>query len=307
MSIWDLEWPARPRVIIDTDAKNEADDQFAIVHALLSPSLDVRGLVPAHFGNRFTRASMEASREEIGLLLQLLGMTGRVRVEDGAPHAIPDAVTPVDCPGARLILEEAMRDDPTPLFAAFLGPLTDMASALVMEPGIASRDLTVIWIGGDPYDDLGRAYGPEFNLSNDVTAANVVFASSVKLWQVPMSTYVMMAMSYAELYEQVRPCGDIGEYLVRQLVEFNRAHHRPGRPLELRSLGDSPAVGLMLNPNAGLWTERAAPGFNYDCSYDFSKTYRPVRVYKTIDSRFVLADMCAKLRAFASAHEARPS
>ena len=31
---------SRRRVIIDTDAKNEADDQFAIVHALLSPSLD---------------------------------------------------------------------------------------------------------------------------------------------------------------------------------------------------------------------------------------------------------------------------
>ena len=33
---------ARRRVVINTDAKNEADDQFAIVHALLSPSLDVR-------------------------------------------------------------------------------------------------------------------------------------------------------------------------------------------------------------------------------------------------------------------------
>ena len=42
--------PTRRRVIIDTDAKNEADDQYAIVHALLSPTLDVRGLVPAHFG-----------------------------------------------------------------------------------------------------------------------------------------------------------------------------------------------------------------------------------------------------------------
>jgi purine nucleosidase len=36
---------SRRRVIIDTDAKNEADDQFAIVHALLSPSLEVRGLI----------------------------------------------------------------------------------------------------------------------------------------------------------------------------------------------------------------------------------------------------------------------
>ena len=46
-----MEPPSRRRVVIDTDAKNEADDQFAIVHALLSPSLDVRGLIAAHFGD----------------------------------------------------------------------------------------------------------------------------------------------------------------------------------------------------------------------------------------------------------------
>ena len=46
-----MEPPSRRRVVIDTDAKNEADDQFAIVHALLSPTLDVRGLIAAHFGD----------------------------------------------------------------------------------------------------------------------------------------------------------------------------------------------------------------------------------------------------------------
>ena len=42
--------PAQRRAIINTDAKNEADDQYAIVHALLSPTIDVRGLIAAHFG-----------------------------------------------------------------------------------------------------------------------------------------------------------------------------------------------------------------------------------------------------------------
>src|SRR3954451_4942264 len=91
---------SRRRVIIDTDAKNEADDQFAIVHALLSPTLDVRGIVPAHFGTRRTQRSMLESREEVDHLLDLLDMRGQVRVENGAPHALPDAHTPVDSPGA---------------------------------------------------------------------------------------------------------------------------------------------------------------------------------------------------------------
>ncbi|HLT62245.1 MAG TPA: nucleoside hydrolase, partial [Microlunatus sp.] len=81
--------PDRRRVIINTDAKNEADDQFAIVHGLLSPTLDVRGLIPAHFGTRRSERSMAESREEIDLLLDLMGLTGKITVADGAATAIP--------------------------------------------------------------------------------------------------------------------------------------------------------------------------------------------------------------------------
>jgi len=91
-----MEPAKRRRVIIDTDAKNEADDQFAIVHALLSPSLDVRGLIAAHFGTSRSNRSMEESREEIDLLLSLMGLEQHVTVVNGAPTPIPDERTPRD-------------------------------------------------------------------------------------------------------------------------------------------------------------------------------------------------------------------
>jgi hypothetical protein len=74
-----MEPQIRRRVIVDTDAKNEADDQFAIVHALLSPSLDVRGLIAAHFGTSRSTRSMDESRQEIDLLLGLLPSNSRSR------------------------------------------------------------------------------------------------------------------------------------------------------------------------------------------------------------------------------------
>lgn len=98
----DRSFSHRRRAIINSDAKNEADDQFALVHALLSPSLDIRGLVAAHFGNRRTRTSMEESRAEIDLLLRLMKLEGQVRVEDGAPYALPDAASPVPAAGVKL-------------------------------------------------------------------------------------------------------------------------------------------------------------------------------------------------------------
>ncbi|MDX3107341.1 nucleoside hydrolase [Nonomuraea angiospora] len=288
----------RRRVIVNTDAKNEADDQFAIVHALLSPSLDIRGLIAAHFGNRRTRSSLEESRAEIDLLLRMMKLDGTVRVEDGAPYALPDVVTPVPSPGADLIIEEAMRDVPEPLYVAFLGPLTDMASALLLEPRVAERDVTVIWIGGNGYDGRGGLPAqPEFNLSNDIVAANVVFSSAVKVWQVPAPTYRMTAVGYAELDAKVAPYGEIGEYLVRQLVEWNEQHSRPS--IEFRALGDSPAIGLMLHPDCGTWVERPAPNFRHDGSYDFSLEHRAIRTYDSIDARFIFEDFFAKLQAFA--------
>ncbi|MEQ7127781.1 nucleoside hydrolase [Actinopolymorpha sp. B11F2] len=291
---------ARRRVIVDTDAKNEADDQFAIVHSLLSPSFDLRGIIPAHFGFRPGRSerSMLDSRDEVDLILGLMGLTGTVHVANGAPYALPNAKTPVPSPGAELIIEEAMRTDVGPLYVAFFGPLTDMAAAVLMEPRIAEREVIVVWIGGPPYDDQPSAYWPEFNLSNDIVAANVVFASELEVWQIPMSTYVLTSVSYAELDEKVAPCGKIGDYLVRQLVEFNAKQEC--RPMECRNLGDSPAVGVMLNPFCGRFVERTAPTFTADGSYDFGVTHRPIRVYESIDTRFLFEDFFAKLQQFAA-------
>jgi purine nucleosidase len=86
----------RRRVIINTDAKNEADDQFAIVHALLTPVFDLRGIVPAHFGTERTATSLQESRAEVDHLLRLMGLEGSVVVADGAPRPIPDESTGVD-------------------------------------------------------------------------------------------------------------------------------------------------------------------------------------------------------------------
>jgi purine nucleosidase len=60
------------RVIVDTDAKNEGDDQFAIVQALLSPRLENVGFIAAHYGTRHLD-SMERSYKEILKIFELTG------------------------------------------------------------------------------------------------------------------------------------------------------------------------------------------------------------------------------------------
>lgn len=292
-TIFDVEYPtsSKKRVIINTDAKNEADDQYAIVHAVLTPSFELHGIIPAHFGTKKSATSMEDSYDETMLLLRLMGLEKDVRVEKGGVGAMPDEVTPVDSPGARLIIEEAMKDDDRPLHIAFYGPVTDIASALLLEPKIEDKNIRVIWIGGGAWPNGGR----EYNLSNDINAANVLMKSKLEVWQVPRSTYRTMSVGYAELIEKIYPQGEIGKYLVEQLIEHN-AKTRP--EMEYRSLGDSPCIGIIMDPESGKFTWRPAPLFDQQMHYIHSGQYRPIRVYENVNTRFIHEDLFAKLTQF---------
>ena len=64
------------RVIINTDAKNEADDQFAIVHHLLTPKFEIKGIIAAHFDTRPDQGkeeTMDMSYQEVKKVLSLMG------------------------------------------------------------------------------------------------------------------------------------------------------------------------------------------------------------------------------------------
>lgn len=283
------------RVITDTDAKNEADDQFAVVQALLSPKFENIGLIAAHFGRG--NDSMEQSYQELELICEKMGFQKEGLLFHGATHALSDTKTPVESEGARLIIEEAMKEDDRPLFVTFMGALTDLASAYLLEPRIENR-LTAIWIGGGRYPNGGA----EFNMGNDINAANVVFSSRINLWQVPKNVYEMMPVSFAELEARIYPHGEIGKYLCEQLEEHAHspaARKSPFRTGETWVLGDSPAVGLILYEHRFEFDWVPAPMISRDMQYVHTGLNRPIRVYKSIDARLILEDLYCKLALFA--------
>ena len=264
---------------------------FTVFDVAYPPEAKQRVIIPAHFGTGKSATSMQDSHDETMLLLRLMGLEDEVRVEAGAAQAMPDESTPVDSPGAQLIIEEAMKDDDRPLHIAFYGPVTDIASALLLEPKIENRGIRVIWIGGGVWPSGGR----EYNLSNDIHAANVVMKSNLEVWQIPRSTYRTMGVTYAELIEKVYPQGEIGKYLIEQLLEHN-ARTRPH--MEYRSLGDSPCIGIILDPECGRFSWRPAPTFDQQMHYIHSGQYRPIRVYENVNTRFIHEDLFAKLAQF---------
>ena len=65
MDFFNLSGDKKIRVIIDTDAKNEVDDKFAIVQAAFFPSFDIKGFIAAHFGKEKSSQRMLDSYDEI--------------------------------------------------------------------------------------------------------------------------------------------------------------------------------------------------------------------------------------------------
>ena len=65
------------RVIVHTDCKNEADDQFALAHHLMTPKFDVRGIVAGHFCKNPQEYGEEntakASYDEVIRMMELMG------------------------------------------------------------------------------------------------------------------------------------------------------------------------------------------------------------------------------------------
>ena len=276
------------RVIINSDAKNEADDQFAIVHALLTQKFIVKGIIAAHFGNLHSEHSMLDSYEECCKIVDI--MESDIKVFKGAEKAVVSPAEYEYSEGAELIVREALSDDPTPLYVLCMGPITDMACALLEHPEIEGH-VTAIWNGGEKYPNGGM----EFNAGNDIEAANIVMESNLDIWQIPADCVTEVITGIAELEYKVQPCGKIGEYLFRQLAEFNDSPNAHWTSGETWGLGDSCTVGVLLHDNQYNYEMREAPRFDQKLSYIYDTGYRKIRVYHRIDSRMVLEDFFSKL------------
>ena len=282
------------RVIVSSDVRNEADDQFAVAHHLLTPMFDVRAVIAAHYESKApgTRTTMEKSYQELLKLMEASGIDD-VPALRGCDAPLSNEADAPECEGVDFIVREALREDVRPLYIAVQGALTDVAAALNRCPQIAEK-LTVIWIGGQGYPSGGQ----EFNLLQDVAAARVVFASKAAVWQLPVGVYSTVEVTMAELAHKVRPCGALGRYLYDEIEDYNLHSDEPWdlRRGENWSLGDSPTIAALLQCQwRGNFHQERAPYIRDDMTYRPDPNGKLIRVYDYVDVRMLLEDFFAKL------------
>ena len=216
----------RVRMVLDTDTYNETDDQFALVHALLSPErLAVEAIYAAPFHNQRSDGpghGMELSYQEILRLLQRLGRCGGGFALRGATGYLGPGGQPRESDAVRdLVARGLAAPDHDPLYVVAIGAITNVASALLTEPALAEK-IVVVWLGGHA---LGWPDTREFNLRQDVPAARAVLDCGVPLVLVPcMGVTSHLLTSVPEIDRHVAPHGELGAFLAARFKEMRDDH-----------------------------------------------------------------------------------
>ena len=146
-----LQGPEKPAdMVLDTDAYNEIDDQYAIAYAMKAEEkLRLKAFYAAPFHNENSSGpadGMERSYNEILHLLRL--MDRQAPVLCGSDSFLANETTPVLSPAAEDLAARAMQYTwENPLYVVAIGAITNIASALLIRPEIADR-IVIVWLGG---------------------------------------------------------------------------------------------------------------------------------------------------------------
>jgi len=225
-------------LVIDTDTAS--DDAVAIMLACRAPHVTIRavttvaGNVPITMATRNALVTLELCAVDAPVhvgaarpLVRALETAQNVHGEDGMSGvAFEDPTMVIESTTAPEALVRIARDEPGQHTLVTLGPLTNVAAALLIEPGLLAAFTSVVIMGG-AFDGVGNMNRcGEFNIWADPEAAAVVVdAPGQKLfvgWDMSRRHGVISDAEAANLRRQ----GPVGEFVVdinRCVGEFARA------------------------------------------------------------------------------------
>ncbi|MBO4770687.1 MAG: nucleoside hydrolase [Clostridia bacterium] len=266
-----LQVPAGDSIpcVLDTDAYNEIDDQYAIALLVKHERTDLKAIYACPFFNENSSSPEDGMEKSYGEILNLLTLMGREDMKKnvfrGSRGYLPDEKTPVQSGAARHLCDIAMQFTPeNPLYVVSIGCITNVASALLMRPEIADR-IVVVWLGGHSYSWPDTN---EFNMKQDVAAARVVFDSGCPLVQLPcMGVVSAFYTTGPELEYWLKGKNPLCDYLVSHTA--GTAEKYAKGKVWSRVIWDVTAAGWLLGERFMRSEIVHAPIPGYDNRYSF--------------------------------------
>ncbi|PSL03462.1 nucleoside hydrolase [Cecembia rubra] len=291
------------RLIYDTDANNELDDQFALMYLLVNgPTFDLVGVT---VNATKSGGNIDQHYEEAKRILQLGQRFGQIPLLKGADasfETIRMHVKETDFDGKEgvdFIIEQANKSHEQELILLAVGKLTNVALALEKDPSIASK-IRVVWLGSN-YPKPG-----EYNQDNDTVSMNYVLNSKVPFEMVTVrygepSGTDAVKVTQIEINEKMPGMGpqielpivgrhggeffNFGDYAVSLFEHIDYYSDPPAR-----ALFDMVAAAVLKNPKWGDSREIPAPILIDNQWVERPVNLRKITVWENFDRDAVIQD-----------------
>jgi purine nucleosidase len=299
------------RLIYDTDANNELDDQFALMYLLVNgPTFDLEGVT---VNATVSGGNIDAHYEEAKRILQLGQRYGDIPLLKGADASFEEIRKDVHedhfdgMDGVNFIINQANQDHDQELIILAVGKLTNVALALEKDPSIASK-MRVVWLGSN-YPKPG-----EYNQDNDTVSMNYVLNTRVPFEMVTVrygepSGTDAVKVTQAEINEKMPGMGpqiespitgrhggeyyNFGDYAI-SLFEYIDYHTDP----PARALFDMVAAAILKNPSWGEKSEIPAPILIDNEWVKRRSNTRTIKIWENFNREAVIQDFYQTLENY---------
>jgi purine nucleosidase len=273
---------AKPKLIVDADTANEVDDLFAVVIALLEPNLDVLGITSAqwHTQKFAPNDSVGASQK---LNQEMLALLNRQSVPhpEGANIPMVNQHRPQPSAAATFIIEQALSlPAGEKLHVAILGPATNLASAVLLEPRIIPK-VVANYLGFWHHPESGTWSKREFNTNNDPNAIDCLLNTpGLELHIMTASTSQHLVFDKVEVDQHLKGKGGIADYLVNRWETYDRFWQESDKEKKHWIMWDVAIILALAYPDLANQTEVQTPHDNRD---------RLIHAYTQIDAESMQA------------------
>ncbi|WP_231571004.1 nucleoside hydrolase [Gordoniibacillus kamchatkensis] len=231
---------------------------------------------------------MEKSFRELHRIAALVPEMTGIPICRGAETYLPGPHAPVASDAARDLVARAMaapEDDP--LYVVAIGAITNIASAILLEPRIIAK-IVVVWLGGHA---LHWPDTREFNLAQDLHASRIVLNSGVPLVLIPcMGAASHLQTTLSEIKDYVQPKGPIGQYLYDTYERCSSDHFAKSRVI-----WDVAAIAYLVNEAWLPSVVTHSPLLSDDCRWSVDASRHFIRYVRHVHRDLVFRDLFGKL------------
>lgn len=299
----------KTRVLLDTDANNELDDQHAIAYLLFNGDyFDVEGIT---VNKTIKGGDVDQHFKEAERVVKLCSLHNKIDIYKGANGRFDEIKNHINesnfdgMDAVNFIIERAHAKSDRKLVLLPVGKLTNIALALIKDPSIASK-VRIVWLGSN-YPDPG-----EYNQDNDISALQYVLDAEVDFeivlvrYDKPTGTDAVKA--YLSDIKEIMPdkgpvisspvigrhgnefsnFGDYSVSLFENIEEFDDGYDEGYD--QARALFDMAAVAIVKNPSWAVNSKIPSPEFVNGVWKERPESLRKITIWENFNKVEIMED-----------------